>query len=384
MKMFQMKMAKPSATDIKAAEDLLHIFNLIDARFGGPWSTPGAGDSLHDLLEGGEEEFDCEDDTHLKTLYNNLASLLRTAPSFYARVISGMCHVVMNEQNQLLDPDSDCIDLHPRFAAVEERLAKAVAERDRLQRNLAFTEQWHAVRFERLADLGKSVGCWDAMAAIIANGTTDQYEPPTYAQQLARANHRAEVAERERDQLRTEAEVQQQKLAVEQGNGAHWKEQYQALRNDYQRTIDEKVELCAELVATRGKQAVATLLPGDPCDERPGFYLSLEDKQRLAALPAGTKLYALPPSSGDAITDTQRLDFILRKCRKVIVERLPNDRLEVYVEEGFMGETQHPVIAHRGDWAEASAEAAAVKRKAIDAAILWCETDGDAAKDGTA
>ncbi|SFA47889.1 hypothetical protein [Metapseudomonas otitidis] len=99
----------------------------------------------------------------------------------------------------------------------------------------------------------------------------------------------------------------------------------------------------------------------------------------------GQQAVATPPtSSAEAITDTQRLDFILRKCRKVIVERLPNNCLEVYVEEGFMGETQHPVIAHRGDWAEASTEAAAVKRKAIDAAILWCETDGDAAKDGTA
>ena len=156
------------------------------------------------------------------------------------------------------------------------------------------------------------------------------------------------------------------------------------LKAQFDKLQREADQLRTELEAIRGQQAVATLLPGDPCDERPGFYLSLEDQQRLADLPAGTKLYALPPSSGNAITDTQRLDFILRKCRTVIVERLPNDYLEVYVEEGFMGETQHPVIAHRGDWAEASAEAATVKRKAIDAAILWCETDGDAAKDGTA
>jgi len=58
-----------------------------------------------------------------------------------------------------------------------------------------------------LADLGKSAGCWDAMAAIIANGTADPYEPPTYAQQLVRANHRIDVAERERDQLRAEVET---------------------------------------------------------------------------------------------------------------------------------------------------------------------------------
>jgi hypothetical protein len=87
-----------------------------------------------------------------------------------------------------------------------DALSAVTAERDRLQRNLNFTEQWYAERFERLADLGKSAGCWDAMAAIIANGTADPYEPPTYAQQLVRANHRADVAERERDQLRAEVE----------------------------------------------------------------------------------------------------------------------------------------------------------------------------------
>ena len=90
---------------------------------------------------------------------------------------------------------------------VSSALSAVTAERDRLLRNLKFTEQWYAERFERLADLGKSAGCWDVMAAIIANGTADPYEPPTYAQQLVRANHRADVAERERDQLRAEVDA---------------------------------------------------------------------------------------------------------------------------------------------------------------------------------
>ena len=93
-----------------------------------------------------------------------------------------------------------------KLAQIMRENVELTAERDRLQRNLNFTEQWYAERFERLADLGKSAGCWDAMAAIIANGTADPYEPPTYAQQLVRANHRADVAERERDQLRAEVE----------------------------------------------------------------------------------------------------------------------------------------------------------------------------------
>lgn len=110
-----MKMAKPSARDIEAAEELHQVLQLIDARFGGPCSNPDAGASLSELLQDGAEEFDCDNITHLQTLYNNLARLLRNAPGFHGRVISGMCHVIMNEANQILDPESDCIDLHPRF-----------------------------------------------------------------------------------------------------------------------------------------------------------------------------------------------------------------------------------------------------------------------------
>ena len=100
-----------------------------------------------------------------------------------------------------------CDGCVPAAIVPADTLSAVTAERDRLARCLAFTEQWYAVRFERLADLGKSEGCWDAMAAIIANGTADSHEPPTYARQLVRANHRANVAERERDQLLAEVEA---------------------------------------------------------------------------------------------------------------------------------------------------------------------------------
>lgn len=61
------------------------------------------------------------------------------------------------------------------------RAAEAEAERDKAIRDRAFTEEWYAVRFERLKDLCKEHGLWDKAAAIMANGTEDTYEPPSYA-----------------------------------------------------------------------------------------------------------------------------------------------------------------------------------------------------------
>lgn len=146
-----MKMAKPSGDDIQAAEELMQILQLIDARFGGPWANPDAGDSISELLQDGEKEFDGENITHLQTLYNNLARLLRCTPNFYGRVISGMCHVIMYPKNEILDPESDCIDLHPRFAqlAVEaSRTAELEAENAALR--AAQTEQHIQIAGQRL------------------------------------------------------------------------------------------------------------------------------------------------------------------------------------------------------------------------------------------
>lgn len=86
-----------------------------------------------------------------------------------------------------------------------------------------------------------------------------------------------------------------------------WIEQHARDSAELRRLCKERDQLRAELEAIRGQQAVATLLPSDPCDERHGFYLSLEDKQRLADLPAGTKLYALPPQQPDAVSVPREL-----------------------------------------------------------------------------
>lgn len=116
-----MKMAKPSARDIAAADELHWILSAIDARWG-PWETDGP-QSLRELLEpsgrDGDEfvEFDCDDQEHLQALYNSLAKLLRTAPNFYGRVLGGMCHVICYDKNQILDPALDHLELHPDLLA---------------------------------------------------------------------------------------------------------------------------------------------------------------------------------------------------------------------------------------------------------------------------
>lgn len=128
-----MKMAKPSARDIEAAEELHQVLQMLDARFGGPFQNHEAGDDLAMLLDNGDNAFDSYNLQHLQTLYNHLARLLRTAPNFYGRVIGGMVWVIMNEANQILDPESDCIDLHPRFQQMADQLIELQAKVESLR-----------------------------------------------------------------------------------------------------------------------------------------------------------------------------------------------------------------------------------------------------------
>jgi hypothetical protein len=127
-----MKMARPKARDIEAADDLHWVLSAIDARWGGPWPTDGP-DDLRAALGADEngccsEEFDCDNREHLQALYNHLAKLLRRTPNFYGRVIDGMCHVICWDRNAILDPTDDCLSLHPDLVAGLELLHKHRAD----------------------------------------------------------------------------------------------------------------------------------------------------------------------------------------------------------------------------------------------------------------
>lgn len=116
-----MKVAKPTPRDIEASDELHRILDSIDARFGGPWSGPEYPESLNEAMAG--DAFDSSNIQHLGALYNELARLLRTAPNFYGRVLMGMCHVILNPENKLMDPNLDYLELHPELRGLLNNLA---------------------------------------------------------------------------------------------------------------------------------------------------------------------------------------------------------------------------------------------------------------------
>lgn len=125
MTTFSIGMAKPSQEDIAAAEELMQALNAIDER--NRWCTHTIADcpSFDQLVE--DDEFDPDDHEHLGALYNKLMILMGRNPSFHNRVISGMCHVIMYDKNQFIDPDANTIQFHPRFDEMANDLKRETA-----------------------------------------------------------------------------------------------------------------------------------------------------------------------------------------------------------------------------------------------------------------
>lgn len=65
-------------------------------------------------------------------------------------------------------------------------------------------------------------------------------------------------------------------------------------------------------------------------------------------------------------TDTERLDFMLSKSRKVVVEVRPYGGRDIYVEEGFTGTTTYGAVCLTNPSAQVEGQA---KRLAIDIAL---------------
>jgi len=122
MTSFSIGMAKPTEKDIEAAELLCQALNAIDER--NRWGVDTISDcpSFDQLVE--DDEFNPEEQEHLGALYNKLMTLMGNNPSFHNRVISGMCHVIMYDKNQFIDPDANTIQFHPRFGQMADDLQR--------------------------------------------------------------------------------------------------------------------------------------------------------------------------------------------------------------------------------------------------------------------
>lgn len=97
-----------------------------------------------------------------------------------------------------------------------EMLAAIEARAEHAERRLRHTTQWNAERWERITAYAKEKGFWPDIACIWANGTLTGlvdvngdfiYDPPTYAQQLNIAIHRAEAAEKRASELQGKLDI---------------------------------------------------------------------------------------------------------------------------------------------------------------------------------
>jgi hypothetical protein len=98
----------------------------------------------------------------------------------------------------------------------------------------------------------------------------------------------------------------------------------------------------------------------------------------VVGLPAGlagyVKGFMRNRQEPEGITDTERLNFMLDKCRKVVVEiegwGSEGRHFAVYVEEGFMSDkTYQAVRLTQEELDGASEQGRQIKREAIDLAI---------------
>ena len=104
-----MKMAKATERDIDAAGDAMSVLQDISSGY----YPKRDGDECDDF------RFDPEDPAHLRKFYNLMSATLDVSPGWPGRVIGGMCYVILYDANQIVNPDADTLEIHPRFSRTE-------------------------------------------------------------------------------------------------------------------------------------------------------------------------------------------------------------------------------------------------------------------------
>lgn len=178
-----------------------------------------------------------------------------------------------------------------RADQAQSALAAASKERDREMARCEFTQQWYAERLRKIEDVAKREGLWPEVAAIIGNGSGTRqmpdgsfvYDPPTYAQQLNSAKHRAETAEAEVKRL-TEAN---EALMSERKNLIETKRQQIACLEDQARE-DQREHAKLHSAAEARIKALEEALQ-EAADEFDGTVTGAERMQAICRAAAGRR-----------------------------------------------------------------------------------------------
>jgi hypothetical protein len=110
-----MKRAKATASDIDAAGDAMSVMNDISNGY----YPAREGDECQDTF------FDPDEFDHLRKFYDLMNATLEKSAGWPGRVIGAMCYFILYDKNEIVDPDADTLQIHPRFS-------KAAEQRDEL------------------------------------------------------------------------------------------------------------------------------------------------------------------------------------------------------------------------------------------------------------
>jgi hypothetical protein len=114
------KMCKPDAEDGEVACRIMGILEDVD-RGDFPRGVDGK------FQEGDPDWFDEDDENHLRAFYRRLKDLMDRSPGALTRVIGGMVWCVMYEKNEIIDPESTTLELHPRLVKALEMMPSEIA-----------------------------------------------------------------------------------------------------------------------------------------------------------------------------------------------------------------------------------------------------------------
>ncbi len=114
----EMTWAKATPNDMEAA---CRLNQILDSMSRGEYPAT----SIEMEEDSVPRYFDEDQMPHLRALYDRIHDTLESAPGYQGRILGAMCFAILFPGNELLDPDSDIIEKHPK-------IVQGLADTDRL------------------------------------------------------------------------------------------------------------------------------------------------------------------------------------------------------------------------------------------------------------